>query len=73
MTDTLKPCPFCGGSPTRHKENLGDRNAYAYRIDIECSSCGASIFAEGDRSRGGYADNSTVEKRASEAWNRRTP
>jgi hypothetical protein len=24
MTDTLKPCPFCGGTPKRHKENLGD-------------------------------------------------
>mgnify|MGYP001257856704 CR=1 FL=1 len=65
------PCPFCGGRAKRLFESLGDRCAYAHEVTYRCTSCGASVSACGDSSKGGYADNSTVEQRALGAWNKR--
>lgn len=69
----LKPCPFCGGSPERVYRHGDERYAYADTVKYRCTSCNASSGeACGDTSKGGYADNRTVERRAVEAWNRRT-
>jgi Lar family restriction alleviation protein len=67
----LKPCPFCGAQPVVRTENLDERFGYANEVKIQCPSCGAAKSAMGDSSKGGYADNSTTEQRAIEAWNRR--
>lgn len=67
----LKPCPFCGGSPVRESVTLDERFAYAEQITYRCAGCGCARSAKGDTSKGGYADNSTVEKRAIKAWNQR--
>ncbi|NML34886.1 Lar family restriction alleviation protein [Paraburkholderia antibiotica] len=70
---SLSSCPFCGGHANLYKEGLDERFAYADRITYRCSGCGASVSAMGIIPHGGYADNSTVEKRALDAWNRRAP
>lgn len=69
----LLPCPFCGGEASKESKGLGDAYAYASEVSYTCKSCGCSRAATGDTSKGGYADNSTVEKRALKAWNTRTP
>jgi Lar family restriction alleviation protein len=73
LNKALKPCPFCGGSPERVSRDGDERNCYARTVKYRCTSCNASSGeACGDASKGGYADNRTVERRAVEAWNRRT-
>lgn len=72
MLTDLKPCPFCGGTPVKKVEHLYEVWSYADRITYYCPSCGRILPTEGDRSRDGYADNSTVEERALLRWNRRT-
>jgi len=69
----LKPCPFCGTLPEKKRTGLDERFAYADVVTYECPECGCSRSARGDTSKGGYADNSTVEKRAIERWNQRAP
>lgn len=71
--EELKPCPFCGASPKICTKTLDERFGYANQVTIQCPSCRASRSAIGDISNPGYADNSTTEKRASAAWNRRAP
>lgn len=68
----LLPCPFCGGKAKKSLSMLSEVFAYANEMVIQCKSCGCSRSARGDSGKGGYADNSTVEKRAIEAWNART-
>ena len=67
----LLPCPFCGGKALRSSETLDERYGYAKRVTYRCTGCGCERGAVGDTSRPGYADNSTVEQRARNAWNRR--
>lgn len=67
----LKECPFCGGIPKMIKASGDERDGYADRISFVCQSCGCSRGACGDTSKAGYADNSTVERRALSAWNTR--
>ena len=72
MTEqTLLSCPFCGAHPTKTKESLDERYAYADVVIYECPQCACRRSAVGDTSKPGYADNSTVEMRALAAWNRR--
>lgn len=73
MSEELKPCPFCGAGARKEFANGDERDGYANRMTFSCSGCGARVTAVGDMSKGGYADNSTVEARAIAAWNRRTP
>ena len=69
----LKPCPFCGG-PAKPNNTYGDeRDGYTQTVTVRCNGCGARVTASGDTSKGGYADNSTAEARAIEAWDRRVP
>lgn len=69
--ESLKPCPFCGGKPEKSSYNLGDWYAYAEEVTYRCNSCGCTMKTVGTVARGEYADNSTVDKRALDAWNRR--
>ena len=67
----IKSCPFCGGTPTKHCEALGEHCNYANEITYRCA-CGCSMatrsVAPGGR---GYADNSRIDEQALDAWNRR--
>ena len=38
MSETLKPCPFCGGKARRQTEFMSD--GYEY-VAVACSKCGA--------------------------------
>lgn len=67
------PCPFCGGKAQRFKAGLDERFSYADEVKYSCNSCSYGLAARGDTSKPGYANNSTVEARALERWNRRTP
>jgi len=67
----LKPCPFCGTKPEKKKKGLGDQYGYADQVTYLCPKCGCSQSARGITSGYGYADNSTVEKRALTAWQTR--
>jgi len=69
--EELKPCPFCDGAAKRSVENLDERFGYAKRVTYSCTVCGLRLSTMGDTSKPGYADNSTMEQRALEAWNRR--
>lgn len=71
MTDIIKPCPFCGAQPLKQRTGLSEVHAYADKVVYTCPKCGCSRGAIGDTSKGGYADNSTVEARALEQWNMR--
>lgn len=55
MSETLKPCPFCGGEAFVHM--LGNEIAKGYYI--ACDECGAKTIVFG------------YEAEAIEAWNRR--
>ena len=68
----LLPCPFCGGKAKISRESLDERYGYADKVKVQCTACGVAVSAVGDTSKPGYADNSTVEKRATDAWNRRS-
>lgn len=77
MTDhtqaqALLLCPFCGGKAKISRESLDERYGYADKVKVQCTACGVAVSAVGDTSKPGYADNSTVEKRATDAWNRRS-
>lgn len=67
----LKLCPFCGIAPLKKSETLDERYAYARLVKYECPKCNCSQRAMGDTSKGGYADNSTVDERALAAWQQR--
>jgi hypothetical protein len=67
----LLPCPFCGGKPIKRISHGDERNAYANTASISCEKCGCTRSAAGDTSKRGYADNSTIDVRAIEAWNTR--
>lgn len=68
----LKNCPFCGGNAKRFTESGDERNGYADFVGYRCVGCYVSKGARGDTSKPGYADNSKIEERAIEAWNRRS-
>lgn len=71
MSALIKPCPFCGAQPLKQRTGLSEVHAYADKVVYTCPKCGCSRGAVGDTSKGGYADNSTVEARALEQWNMR--
>lgn len=69
---TPLPCPFCGGVAKRGVTSGDVRDAYADTVFYKCIGCGVSLGATGDTSKGGYANNSKIEKQALEKWNTRT-
>lgn len=69
---TVRRCPFCGGEAQRHMNYGDERNGYAMTVFYRCKECFVQRGATGDTSKGGYADNSTVEDRALAKWNQRT-
>lgn len=70
-TLVMLACPFCGTKPTKRVSYLDERFSYANLVVYACPKCGCEKGARGDTSKDGYADNSTVEKRAAIAWNTR--
>lgn len=58
MSETLKPCPFCGGYARRQTEFMSD--GYEY-VAVACSKCGA--MTPGNYSR--YGDQAEWD------WNNR--
>lgn len=64
MTEKLKPCPFCGGTP-----ELIDNNPCAVIIYVRCPKCKAMIVREPENAE------DTADKDAKqaviEAWNTR--
>ena len=73
MDEELKPCPFCGGAGLMCRESGDERVSYQARAWVACRSCGSrGVVAYGDTSKGGYADNTGVELRATEQWNTRS-
>lgn len=65
------PCPFCGQKPVKQRKPTDERDGYADHVFYVCQGCGCSMGASGISGKGGYADNSTVEKRALDKWNTR--
>lgn len=65
------PCPFCGADAKRFIEMGDERNAYADTVFYQCIGCGVGLGATGDTNKGGYADNSKIEKQALIKWNTR--
>jgi Lar family restriction alleviation protein len=70
MSNTLLPCPFCGGEAkitARDVEPQGDpwygKNIQTFVI---CTNCGACLFDDY------FHDGFTDERKAIAAWNRRT-
>lgn len=63
MTETLKPCPFCGykARVESTRDAVGDHQGY-----VECMDCGATIFGPGD-----LPDAESAMSAAVDAWNRR--
>ncbi len=61
MTQTLKPCPFCGGkAEVRHtKPYKGNNDNYYYGFFVICSGCLTS------------SDNYPSEQTAADHWNTR--
>lgn len=59
MTDTLKPCPFCGTHETSEGDCVGVNNLNDLTFWVSCSKCGA----DGPREE--------TEAEAIAAWNRR--
>lgn len=67
----LKKCPFCGSEPKIIREDLDERFSYAKKVTYKCPSCLCERSAIGVIGKSGYADNSTVEKRALDSWQTR--
>lgn len=45
-TDTLKPCPWCGGKPTIHIETVyieRASNRIGFNLTLECGECGSEL------------------------------
>ena len=61
MTDTLKPCPFCGSDKLRNRPAAGGGYEPSTATAIFCFTCGA---------RGSREPNKAA---AYEAWNHRSP
>ena len=55
----LKPCPFCGGKTTMHRDSWETPSGKAVRFWCRCSKCGAC------------SEEFQQEEKAAEAWNRR--
>jgi phage/plasmid primase-like uncharacterized protein len=68
---SVKPCPFCGKPGVKHRRSGDERDGYADKVTYQCSGCGCGLSAEGDKSKGGYADNSKVDEKALALWNTR--
>lgn len=66
----LLPCPFCGGEPVKSRASGDERDGYANCVSYTCKGCGCTRSAKGISGKG-YADNTTVEERAFNAWNTR--
>ncbi len=42
-TDTLKPCPWCGGKPIIHSEKVNTRDRIGFNLTLECGECGSEL------------------------------
>ena len=42
-TDMLKPCPWCGGKPTIHRERVSVRDRVGFNLTLECGECGSEL------------------------------
>lgn len=70
-SNALKPCPFCGATPTLESRDVEPQNDSWYGrkdADFVLCDCGACLF-DGSFHEGFY----DAETRAVEAWNRRSP
>ena len=75
MSETLKPCPFCGGEATIEVKTQwydydgGDR-WWIYQADVMCDSCDAMMHVNHYKPKE-FTDWATAEQFAIEAWNTR--
>lgn len=71
MSESLKPCPFCGSAPTmskhRYSDETGERTAY---IAVECNGHSTGSLSDPEMFVGVHAED---EQSAIAAWNRRSP
>ena len=66
LADSLKPCPFCGGTPLLLMSGHG--------AEIQCSECGAITVFSKERLEycSGLGESSEEhERKTMRAWNRR--
>lgn len=70
MSETLKPCPFCGGMDVRHgNKETGWRRV----ICRQCNAEGPSIDPTLHKGPTSYDTGKFREKAAFSKWNRRAP
>jgi len=73
MSETLKPCPFCGSPPHEPYRSSGsdERMGYNFSVSISCK-CGVSISKGSHHNKQGWCDDTgQAEAEVVEAWNRR--
>jgi hypothetical protein len=75
-TNKLKPCPFCGGQPTKRtfdvKIRFGREHTHEHSVQVCCPDCSAKgpyIFADYDISRPKTCIHAFLM--ATQAWNER--
>lgn len=67
--ETLKPCPFCGGSNLKLNFNISEYGAYGEKqfiCEVRCYKCGATLTNYGRN-----ADPCIVKQDAIRQWNSR--
>ena len=71
MLGTLKPCPFCGNSPSFECSRVfWDKNNYRYYwVSVKCVACGANIT--GGTTYDEEYEESKAAARAFAKWNSR--
>lgn len=70
-TETLKPCPFCGGKATLKRSESHRSGAYWHWC--VCRRCRAYTETYGSRNFHPIIPEADAQIRAIKAWNRRTP
>ena len=71
MSEELKPCPFCNGSPEIDIDEFSDNFK---KISIDCSECGASIsgnYRIENHPKNTYDNYLEERKELIHQWNRR--
>ena len=69
----LKPCPFCGGKPYLETNHRAFINAQTAKVAfVRCRSCNARTQRFELQDFGCTSRSSEANKKAIEAWNRRS-